>query len=106
MNQTILAVAVLACVAFSMTEVSDAAPYIQLKCRCTSTQNTPIRVKRIQNFITLAPGPHCKTEQVIAIVKFKKELEVCVNPIDQWVKDAMKELEKMKLNSTNATVTL
>ncbi|XP_072544858.1 alveolar macrophage chemotactic factor-like [Salminus brasiliensis] len=106
MNQTILAVAVLACVAFFMTEVSVAAPYIQPKCRCTLTQSNPIRVEKIKNYMTVAAGPHCKKLQVIAIVKFKKEVEVCLNPNDQWVQDALKKVDLRKSQSTDTKVTV
>uniref|UniRef100_A0A8B9GNE8 Chemokine interleukin-8-like domain-containing protein n=1 Tax=Astyanax mexicanus TaxID=7994 RepID=A0A8B9GNE8_ASTMX len=80
MNHSILAIAVLACVLFSMSE----GKFIH----CIM-QKTPIRIKRIQRFETIAVGPHCKTEQVIRTARrcFQKKKkknerlqeELCLN---------------------------
>ncbi|XP_022533411.2 interleukin-8-like [Astyanax mexicanus] len=99
MNQTILVITVLACVAFSITE--GAAIFIQPRCKCTGTQKTQIKTEKIQNFVSIAPGPHCKRLQVIATVKHRHmEVEVCVNPNHKWVKEAMAKLEQKKSKST------
>ncbi|KAG9274549.1 interleukin-8-like [Astyanax mexicanus] len=106
MNHSILAIAVLACVLFSMSEVSEGArSLLPPKCQCTEMQKTPIRIKRIQRFETIAVGPHCKTEQVIAVVKIKREFNVCVNPSDLWVQQAMAKFEPTKptFTETNST---
>uniref|UniRef100_A0A3B1IUA0 Chemokine interleukin-8-like domain-containing protein n=1 Tax=Astyanax mexicanus TaxID=7994 RepID=A0A3B1IUA0_ASTMX len=72
-------------ISFFLCEFSGAAIYIQPRCRCTDTQKTQIKTEKIQNFVSIAPGPHCN-----ATVKHRHmEVEVCVNPSHKWVKEAM-----------------
>ncbi|XP_066537323.1 alveolar macrophage chemotactic factor-like [Hoplias malabaricus] len=98
MNSTTFAISLLIGLLFPMTEGGVIKPP---KCRCIDTQITPIHPERIQKLVTIAPGPHCKRLQVIATVKFekwsvKKEIETCVNPEDDWVKEAIKKMGVLK----------
>ncbi|KAI4886309.1 hypothetical protein NFI96_016728 [Prochilodus magdalenae] len=90
MNATTLSLVFLTCVLLSMTE---GAIIFNPKCRCTTTHSKPIRPERIQKFVTIAPGPHCKDLQVIATIQVKKTMEICVNPNEPWVQEALKRKE-------------
>uniref|UniRef100_A0AAR2LJB1 Chemokine interleukin-8-like domain-containing protein n=1 Tax=Pygocentrus nattereri TaxID=42514 RepID=A0AAR2LJB1_PYGNA len=63
----------------------------QPKCLCPSTYSKEIQLNRIQKFVIIAPGPHCRN--------LEKVVDVCVNPSDQWVQDVMKiQMENPKSN--------
>ncbi|KAI4886308.1 hypothetical protein NFI96_016727 [Prochilodus magdalenae] len=87
MNATTLSIVFLTCVLLSMTE---GAVIFNPRCRCTATRSKPIQPERIQKFVTIAPGPHCKDLQVIATVMFNQTREICVNPNEPWVQEALK----------------
>ncbi|KAL6490931.1 hypothetical protein MHYP_G00012760 [Metynnis hypsauchen] len=76
----------------------------QPKCRCPSTYSKEIQLNRIQKVVTIAPGPQCRKLEVIFTVKNQKAAaDVCVNPNDQWVQDAMKKIGLIKDSKRNET---
>ncbi|XP_017537945.1 interleukin-8-like [Pygocentrus nattereri] len=95
MSATTLSIAFLTCVLLSMTEGRIIIK--QPKCLCPSTYSKEIQLNRIQKFVIIAPGPHCRNLEVIFTVKNqKKVVDVCVNPSDQWVQDVMKMIGQSK----------
>ncbi|XP_034159172.2 interleukin-8-like [Pangasianodon hypophthalmus] len=86
MNPSALAVTLLACALLSMTE----GLLIQPRCRCTETVPREISDHRIVKMERFQPGPHCKYIEIIATVKFRKEITLCLNPNDKWVQNALR----------------
>ncbi|XP_060781288.1 interleukin-8-like isoform X2 [Neoarius graeffei] len=64
---------------------------LQLRCQCTSIKvEQEISNDRIVKMEVFQPGPHCNEKEVIALVKFRKEVKLCLNPKDKWVQKALK----------------
>ncbi|KAM9501903.1 permeability factor 2-like [Clarias gariepinus] len=87
MKHLALAITFLTCALLAMTE---GAPQLQLRCHCTETMTKEISNSRIVKLEIFQPGPHCKDVEVIATVKFRKEVTLCLNPKDKWVQNLLK----------------
>ncbi|XP_044537044.1 permeability factor 2-like [Gracilinanus agilis] len=58
-------------------------PFGELRCKCVKTTQG-IHPKHIASVEVIMAGPHCHTNEVIAILKTGKE--ICLNPKAPWVK--------------------
>ncbi|KAM9501048.1 interleukin-8-like [Clarias gariepinus] len=85
MNLSALVITFLACALFSMTEGQ-----VQLRCQCTNKWQKEISVHKIVKIERFLPGPHCKNTEIIATVKFRKEIKLCLNPNHKWVQEILK----------------
>ncbi|MCI4377169.1 hypothetical protein PGIGA_G00200520 [Pangasianodon gigas] len=70
--------------------MTEGVPALYHRCQCTDTVAREISDNRIVKLEIFQPGPHCKDIEVIATVKFRKEIKLCLNPNDKWVQNALK----------------
>ncbi|XP_046708118.1 interleukin-8-like isoform X1 [Silurus meridionalis] len=94
MSTSVLALTFFVCALLALTKAGLPPP--QHRCRCTETVSKEISVHRIMKLEIFPPGAHCKDTEVIATVKFRKEMMLCLNPNEKWVQMIIK---RRNLNS-------
>ncbi|CAH2301424.1 interleukin-8 [Pelobates cultripes] len=64
----------------------------ELRCQCATTSSDLVHKKHIEKFEIIISGPHCPRNEIIVILKNKKQY--CLDPEAKRVKKLMNALKK------------
>ncbi|XP_026878313.2 interleukin-8b.1 [Electrophorus electricus] len=87
MNPTPLIIIFLTCLLLSMVE--GIPLHKEPRCRCIKNQKKEIPHHKIKKLDIFSANYICKKDEIIATLK-KRELKICLSPLEEWVKTLFK----------------